>query len=168
MRTTLRTKTAMAGLALSALTLLGAGSLPVQAAERPTQDAPLSAQAEAKAVRAQVTVAADHIGAGAAIAKAISDLATDDRGEFVKEAVNKAFEHAGRRYNVVIMNLSQGYENRLTGVKLYATVKWARVYYGLWVAEAGQFTNTGDGGYINWGYRGWFERHGTTLTFRQP
>lgn len=166
MRTTMRTKTAMAAVALSALALLGTGTLPAQAAERPAQNAPLSAQAAAN--RAQVTVAMDHIGAGGGIAKAISDLAIEDRGEFVKEAVNKAFDHAGQRYNVMIMNLSQGYANRLTGVKLYATVHWGRVYYGLWVAEAGEFTNTGDGGYINWGYRGWFERHGTTVKFRHP
>lgn len=28
------------------------------------------------------------------------------------------------------------------------------------VFESGQFTNHGDGGWVDWGFRGWYERNG--------
>ena len=51
------------------------------------------------------------------------------------------------------------------GVKLYANVRYGKVNYGLWIAEGGSFSNTGDGGYINWAFRGWFDRVDNTVNF---
>ena len=100
-----------------------------------------------------------------AVASAIDDISGVDRGEFVEQAVQEAFDRDGGDYNVVMHNLSQGYEENLEGVKLYANVRYGKVNYGLWIAEGGEFTNTGDGGYINWAFRGWFDRDDNTISF---
>lgn len=102
---------------------------------------------------------------GLAVASNIDDISGVDRGEFVEQAVQEAFDHDGGDYNVVMHNLSQGYEENLEGVKLYANVRYGKVNYGLWIAEGGSFTNTGDGGYINWAFRGWFDRVDNTVNF---
>ncbi|MCY9402193.1 stress response protein YvgO, partial [Bacillus haynesii] len=34
--------------------------------------------------------------------------------------------------------------------------------------ESGQFTNQGDGGWINWAFKGWFDRNGQNVTVRKP
>jgi len=112
-----------------------------------------------------VSVHLDDGANGPAVAGAITDIEEDNRGEFVRQAVDAAHREAGGQYDVVLMNLSQGYEERLEGKRLYANVRWGAINYGLWIAESGQFTNTGDGGYINWGFKGVFDRDGNTITF---
>ncbi len=37
--------------------------------------------------------------------------------------------------------------------------------FGIWVFEDGEFTNKGDGGWINWAFRGWFDRDGGHVKF---
>ena len=68
----------------------------------------------------------------------------------------------------MIMNLSQGYSEQLQGKRLYGNIQYGSIHYGLWIAESGRFTNTGDGGYDNWGFRGWFNRDGKTVDFHRP
>ena len=68
----------------------------------------------------------------------------------------------------MVFNLSQGYHNGLRGVKFYGSANYHGVIYGIWVFESGQFTNQGDGGWINWAFKGWFDRNGQTVTFRKP
>ncbi|MBJ3792196.1 stress protein, partial [Bacillus sp. OA1] len=36
------------------------------------------------------------------------------------------------------------------------------------VFEDGEFTNKGDGGWINWAFRGWFDRDGGHVKFYRP
>ncbi|MFP3821487.1 stress protein, partial [Bacillus sp. SIMBA_008] len=36
------------------------------------------------------------------------------------------------------------------------------------VFEDGSFTNKGDGGWINWAFRGWFDRDGDHVEFHRP
>ncbi|WP_236239728.1 stress protein [Streptomyces sp. CC228A] len=162
----MRRSTTLAALALTSAAVLG-GALPAQAAERPTSAVPAPASASASAKGVSVKVSMDQLGAGNRIADAIRSIKTDDRGHFVREAVNKAFDAAGGRHNVMLMNLSQGYQERLHGKRLYANVQWGNIYYGLWIAESGRFTNQGDGGWINWGFKGWFDRDGGHVTFRR-
>ncbi|MCP9985857.1 hypothetical protein LUX01_03205 [Streptomyces sudanensis] len=109
----------------------------------------------------------DQLGRGRAIADALRGIDTGDRGAFVREAVDKAFEAAGGWHNVMLSNLSHNYEDRFQGTRLYANVKWGNVHYGLWVFESGEFTNNGDGGWINWGFRGWFDRNGSHVKFHR-
>ncbi|WP_175411256.1 stress protein [Streptomyces sp. TRM64462] len=169
----MRRSTALATLALTAAALVGGTALPAQAAERPTgaatasPAAPASALPAAQAKSVTVKVAMDQLGAGNRIADALRGIKTDDRGKFVQEAVNKAFDAAGGRHNVMLMNLSQNYQERLQGKRLYANVQWGNIYYGLWIAESGAFTNQGDGGWINWGFKGWFDRDGGHVRFHR-
>ncbi|MGJ9412883.1 hypothetical protein ACHAAC_09255 [Aeromicrobium sp. CF4.19] len=122
----------------------------------------------ASAEDAKVTIHKSDGVNGPEIASAIATIPGGGRGEFVEQAVQEAFDRDGGDYNVVMHNLSQGYEENLEGVKLYANVRYGEVNYGLWIAEGGEFTNTGDGGYINWAFRGWFDRDDNTVRFHQP
>jgi hypothetical protein len=146
-----------------------AGSLAAAAlAAGATLAAPTAAHAEAETP--SVTISKEDGVNGPAVANAISQISTEDRGAFVSEAVGKAFDADGGDYNVVMMNLSQGYDALgLEGVKLYANVSWGSIHYGLWIVEAGTFENTGDGGYINWAFQGWYDRPSDgTVVFKRP
>ncbi|MEW1901857.1 stress protein [Streptomyces sp. NPDC086147] len=175
----MRRMTSLAGVALASLALTAVAALPAQAAERSPAPAPakLSAPATVGAQAAKpgeagalgtvpiVSVHGDAPFKGA-VESALKNIDTDDRGSYVQQAVDRVFDAAGSRYNVMVFNLSQGYENGLHDVKLYANVKFGKVYYGVWIFGAGgTFKNTGDGGWINWGFKGWFHRDGGTVTF---
>lgn len=105
---------------------------------------------------------------GVEIAHAVAQIRTDDRGQFTQDAVKAAFDHDGGDYNVIIQNLAQGYDAKLDHVRFYASVRYGAVNYGLWISEKGDFTNIGDGGYINWAFHGWFDREDKTVHFHRP
>lgn len=162
--------TLSAGLAATAL----ATGLTTAATLAPTTGpvsalAPQSAQAADDPVP-QVQVFEENGVNGPAVANAIQQVITGDRGEFTQKAVKAAFDNDEGDYNVVMMNLSQGYDKSgLEGVKLYANVTWGSIHYGLWIVDAGTFKNTGDGGFINWAFRGWFDRPDDgTVSFTRP
>ncbi|MCP9944802.1 stress protein [Streptomyces somaliensis] len=171
----MRRTTTLTALALTTAVLTGAAALPAQAAERPAVPAAASSTApaapeggpEAAGKSVTVNVSMDQLGRGRAIADALRSIDTDDRGAFVQKAVDKAFEAAGGWHNVMLFNLSQNYDDRFQGTRLYANVKWGNIHYGLWVFESGEFTNKGDGGWINWGFRGWYERNGGHVKFNR-
>ncbi|MGW7490537.1 stress protein [Streptomyces sp. NPDC054786] len=81
-----------------------------------------------------------------------------NREGFVKNLMESAFYASGQHYNVMVHNLSQGYEDHLNGVKQYGSATYDGVTYGIWIFEDGEFTNKGDGGFINWAFRGVWER----------
>lgn len=162
----MRFRKALAVAPLAAMALLGAAVGPAQAETANPAD-PRSTTTTA-ADSPTVTVHLDDGANGFHVASAISAIDEDNRGEFVRRAVEEAFQASGGRYSVVMMNLSQGYEERLETKRLYANVRWGSINYGLWIAEAGEFTNTGDGGYINWAFKGWFDRDGDTVRFHRP
>ncbi|RDW19443.1 stress protein [Oceanobacillus arenosus] len=124
--------------------------------------------AEAAEVGAEVTV--DPVAIGQAIDDA--KRTADNRSGFVKGAMEKAFFEAGQQHNVMVMNLSQGYNsNQVQGVQYFDTVDYNGITYGVWVFDEGTFVNEGDGGYDNWAFRGWFERteeQGHTVNFHRP
>lgn len=124
--------------------------------------------AEAAEVSGEITV--DPVAIGQAIEDA--KKSADNRSGFVKGAMEKAFFEAGQQYNVMVMNLSQGYNsNQLQGVHFFDTVNYDGITFGVWVFEEGTFINEGDGGYDNWAFRGWFERTGDdekTVNFHRP
>ncbi|MFG2342373.1 stress protein [Streptomyces yangpuensis] len=179
----MRRNTTLATIALTALTLTGAAALPAQAAGHPapapaTVSAPASpassspAASEPDAAAAAdksvtVNVSMDQLGRGKAIADALRGIKTDNRGTFVQEAIDKAFNAAGGRHNVMLFNLSQNYNDQFQGTRVYANVQWGNIHYGLWIFESGQFTNQGDGGWINWGFVGWYERNGGHVKFNR-
>ncbi|MFB2350266.1 stress protein [Priestia megaterium] len=115
-------------------------------------------------------VAIDPVAIGQAIADAAKTA--DNRSGFVKGAMEKAFFESGQQYNVMVMNLSQGYNSdQLQGVQYFDTVDYDGITFGVWIFEEGTFINEGDGGYDNWAFRGWFERTGDdekTVNFHRP
>ncbi|RSS83683.1 stress protein [Streptomyces sp. WAC06614] len=167
----MRRKTAFASIALTALAMTGAAALPAQAAERPAAlsrtATPDAAQPAAAAKSVTVKVSMDQLGRGQAIADALRGISTDDRGGFVQQAIEKAFQAAGGRHNVMLFNLSQNYADHFQGTRVYANVQWGNIHYGLWIFESGEFTNQGDGGWINWGFTGWWERNGGYVKFNR-
>ncbi|MBZ9593655.1 MULTISPECIES: stress protein [Streptomyces] len=179
----MRRNTTLATIALTALTLTGAAALPAQAAGHPAPapaavsapaspatSSPAASEPDASAAADKsvtVNVSMDQLGRGQAIADALRGIKTDDRGTFVQEAVDKAFKAAGGWHNVMLFNLSQNYNDQFQGTRVYANVKWGNIHYGLWIFESGQFTNQGDGGWINWGFTGWYERNGGHVKFNR-
>ncbi|MFF9983701.1 stress protein [Streptomyces erythrochromogenes] len=185
----MRRNTTLATIALTALTLTGAAALPAQAAGQtapaptaavsvpaspaassPAASSPVASEPDAAAAAdksVSVNVSMDQLGRGKAIADALRGIKTDNRGTFVQEAVDKAFKAAGSRHNVMLFNLSQNYNDQFQGTRVYANVQWGNIHYGLWVFESGQFTNQGDGGWINWGFVGWYERNGGHVKFNR-
>ncbi|OLZ44598.1 hypothetical protein AVW11_34885 [Streptomyces amritsarensis] len=175
----MRRNTTLATIALTALTLTGAAALPAHAAEQPAPapaavstpaSSPAASEPDAAAAAdksVSVNVSMDQLGSGKAIADALRGIKTDNRGTFVQEAVDKAFKAAGSRHNVMLFNLSQNYHDQFQGTRVYANVQWGNIHYGLWIFESGQFTNQGDGGWINWGFVGWYERNGGHVKFNR-
>ncbi|APT48772.1 stress protein [Bacillus pumilus] len=133
------------------------------------QQTVLNKAAEGKAgttASPNVNVNFDVLGIANAIVNAVN--ANANRSGFVKSVMESTFYAAGGRYNVMVFNLSQNYEDRFNGVKTFATANLGNVVYGIWVFESGTFKNNGDGGWDNWAFRGWFDRQDKFVTFHRP
>lgn len=98
---------------------------------------------------------------------------SQNREGFVKGLAETAFyQLVDGKYNVMVFNLSQPYTEKLRGVQLVKSdAYYDNTQYGVWIFEDGEFINEGDGGYINWAFKGWFERTGDQghhVIFRKP
>lgn len=113
-----------------------------------------------------IDVGIDLLGIGQAISDAIT--AAENRDAFVKNLLNTAWYAAGEKYNVMVFNLDVDHDENLENVQLYGSSTYEGIIYGIWVFESGTFENKGDGGYINWAFRGWFERDGGFVSFHLP
>ncbi|MCH0542554.1 hypothetical protein I3F58_23950 [Streptomyces sp. MUM 203J] len=91
-----------------------------------------------------------------------------NRSGYVKSLMEGAFYEAGQRYNVMVINNSNRHTAHLRGVKYDARISGHYGTYRVLVFESGEFTNHGDGGWINWAFRGWFDRNGSHVKFRRP
>lgn len=114
---------------------------------------------------ASLNIDVDVLGIFQAILFGIS--ANQNREGFVKDLMETTFYPAKEQYNVMVFNLSQEYEARFNGVQIYGAANHGDVVYGIWVFEDDEFTNKGDGGYINWAFRCWFYRDGSHVKFRK-
>ena len=81
-----------------------------------------------------------------------------NRAGFVKQVMEVAHARAKGRYNVLVFNTSQPYRQNLKGIQTAIPVNYAGVPYVVWIFKRGTFINKGDGGYINWAFRGRFRR----------
>ncbi len=82
--------------------------------------------------------------------------------------MNQAFYNWGKKqYNVMVFNLSQDHEQRFKNVKYYTSANYHGITYGIWLFDEGTFKNKGDGGWINWAFRGRFDRDGGYVKFRK-
>ncbi|MEK4313147.1 stress protein [Bacillus sp. FSL P4-0334] len=148
-----------AALSLTPLSFVSAKETPV-----PQNMAQQSSDASAKDVGLNIDV--DLLGIGNSIADAIKSA--QNRDGFVKNLMESSFYASGQKYNVMVFNLSQEYEDHFNGVQFYGSAVYDGITYGIWVFEDGSFTNKGDGGWINWAFRGWFDREGDHVEFHRP
>jgi hypothetical protein len=95
---------------------------------------------------------------GVEIQKAV--VQAKNRHGFVRQVMEVAAAPVQGKYNVLVFNTSQPYENRLGGVQRAIPVNYAGVPYVVWIFKNGTFVNKGDGGYINWAFKGNFKRSG--------
>lgn len=65
-------------------------------------------------------------------------------------------------------NLQLDSNSRLKNVQLYKEVLINGIPYAVWVFKSGTFVNKGDGGYINWAFRGRFRRVGASKVIFSP
>ncbi|MGO0709869.1 MULTISPECIES: hypothetical protein [Bacillus] len=148
-----------AALSLTPLSFVSAKETPV-----PQNMAQQSSDVSAKDVGLNIDV--DLLGIGNSIADAIKSA--QNRDGFVKNLMESSFYASGQKYNVMVFNLSQEYEDHFNGVQFYGSAVYDGITYGIWVFEDGSFTNKGDGGWINWAFRGWFDRDGNHVEFHRP
>ncbi|MEH6891242.1 hypothetical protein V7024_16350 [Bacillus sp. JJ864] len=118
------------------------------------------------AASANLNVNVDVLGIADRIRDAVN--ANANRSGFVKNVMESTFYSAGQRYNVMVFNLNQGYVEQFRGVKFYGSTNYNGTIYGIWVFEDGEFTNEGDGGWINWAFKGWFDRNDKHVKFYRP
>lgn len=148
-----------AALSLTPLSFVSAKETPV-----PQNMAQQTSDVSAKDVGLNIDV--DLLGIGNSIADAIKS--SQNRDGFVKNLMESSFYASGQKYNVMVFNLSQEYEDHFNGVQFYGSAVYDGITYGIWVFEDGSFTNKGDGGWINWAFRGWFDRDGDHVEFHRP
>ncbi len=103
-------------------------------------------------------IASDAFG----IATEIRSIArkSQNRAGFVRQVMETAYGKARGRYNVLVFNESQLKTERLRGVKARIPVTYDGVPYIVYIFDRGTFVNRGDGGYINWAFKGKFKRQG--------
>lgn len=109
-------------------------------------------------------VGVDVLGIAGAIASSVN--ASQNREGLVKGLMKEAYFKAGQKYNVMVFNLNQNYDENFNGVKFFAKTNYNGITYGIWAFESGDFTNQGDGGWINWAFKGQFDRNGSHVKFR--
>lgn len=81
-----------------------------------------------------------------------------------------AFYKCEQKYNVIVFNLNENHEQKLTNIKFYGTAKYADgTRFGIWVFESGLFRNKGARGWQNWAMVGSFRKDssGNVITFRK-
>lgn len=153
---------AVLGVATACGALLPAGT----AAAAPAAPAAVTAQAAIG-----IDVAKSVVDVTNRLYNIVSDAIAHDqnRGGYVKSLMEGAFYDAGQRYNVMVVKSDHPYSFSLVNIVYDARVSsGAYPDFRVLVFDSGQFTNHGDGSYINWAYRGWFTRSGMTVTFRKP
>lgn len=129
---------------------------------------------------ANLNIDLDVLEIGKTIAGAIG--MAENREAFVKDLRNKAYFAANspqakkksdemgfgsKGYNVMVFNLAVDHSDRLRGVRFYGSAKYGDLIYGIWVFRSGTFENKGDGGFINWAFRGKFDRDEGKVEFRR-
>jgi hypothetical protein len=92
-----------------------------------------------------------------------------NREGWLQALQNAAWYQFDQGKNVMVIKADQ-YEGDLQGVQLDAVYKYSGLPdMRVIVFDSGTVTNTGDGGYINWAFQGWWDRPSdNTVVFHQP
>ncbi|MEV0782672.1 hypothetical protein AB0I52_06735 [Streptomyces sp. NPDC050423] len=159
----------------AALTVIGAvtaaGLLLPATAQAATNPAPaqagaVSQQAEMMAGGYRTEIFVDAMGRiGECIGNVLSDLILEkQRPEFVQRQVNETLK-AYPGYSVMVINDKLDYSLELYGLVANARVTQGSATYRVLAFKSGTIVNRGDGGWLNWGFGGWYTRSGNTVTF---
>ncbi|MFD6358924.1 RICIN domain-containing protein [Streptomyces roseolus] len=116
--------------------------------------------------------------------KESSQAKTLDRENFVKELLQMLTDYTGGNYNIMIFDIKgknafgdpwfyNHYTENLRDVAFQGDVEYSSPNsredqtFRIWIfSGGGSFTNHGDGGWINWGFYGLWDRSGSTVDFR--
>lgn len=101
----------------------------------------------------------------------LKTLVRNKRENFLRDTVNRAFSRYGGRCNVLMYNALSGRvpHAEFHGIRTRYVVYYGsfhRIPYRVVVFRSGTFIRQGDGGFINWRFRGSFRRSGSrSVTF---
>ncbi|MDS0527687.1 hypothetical protein NNC19_18515 [Clostridium sp. SHJSY1] len=115
----------------------------------------------------------DVLGIANKIASAVGkNNYNGQRAAFCKNLMETTFYAAGGRYNVVVFDLSQNYNYKISGVKMYAGYQFDGTTYGVWVFDKNQpkgsyFRNDGRRGWDHWACRGWQKQEGNVMWYNK-
>ncbi|GAA2841267.1 stress protein [Crossiella cryophila] len=155
--------------ALLGAAAIGGALLPVataQAAPAPQESAVAAAQAAGFSIDVTKSVVDITNRLYDIISNSIAH--NQNRSGFVNGIMEGSFYDAGQRYNVMVTKQNHPYTANLHNIVYDAIVHSGYPDFRVIVFESGTFTNRGDGGHINWAFRGWFTRDGMTVNFRKP
>ncbi|MER7623010.1 RICIN domain-containing protein [Streptomyces sp. NPDC126503] len=150
---------------------------------------PAHADGAADNCNAADTVAPGSFGTGTLTwcilaAKESGELKKVARENFVKGLLEMLTNHTGGHYNIMIFDIKgknafgdpwfvNHYTQNLRDVAFQGDVEYhdetsrEDQTYRIWIfSGGGSFTNHGDGGWINWGFYGLWDRNGSTIDFR--
>jgi hypothetical protein len=147
-----------------------------------TQDAAKDALKAAGYVADQVdNFFKDPFGIGSQISSFLSSVfgsighSDDERARWTQGIRDKLFDTAnarndGHHYNVMVCRKPSSDASGLRGIIYDGNASFYGTEFKVYAFTNGTFTNKGDGGYINWAFKGWYDRSngGKTVIFRQP
>merc|ERR1711934_1319992 len=90
----------------------------------------------------------------------------DERGNGTRRAAATAWRKYGGKYNVMCILAGNSYNiDQLKGRQATEAIYIGGYKYMIYVFHSGLFVNYGDGGYVNWAFRGKFTRTGGSVHF---
>jgi len=126
-------------------------------------------QAQTRAVDVGVNLNIDVNALIRDIANTVNSLVNGnaDREAFVKTLLETVISSTRGQHNVMIFNMRQGFDfNPDRSRSWFTSQSYQGILFGIWVfAGPVRFVNQGDGGWINWGFYGSFNRNGGTVDF---
>lgn len=133
------------------------------------------ANVTAGAVTAKGSGSVDIISGTAGIAQQILSIAQkqadidNNRDGVVRGLMEAGWFETGEKRNILVIKADHPYTADLKGIVSDAVYHYSGYPDFRVVAfDSGTVTNKGDGGWLNWAFRGWFDRDGMTVHFHKP
>ena len=89
------------------------------------------------------------------------------RERFTKELCQTYNNKHNRKMNIMVFNVEQSFDDRFHNVREEVNTEICGIPYRVWAFESGEFTNKGDGGFINWCFIGKLDRDGGHVKFHK-
>ncbi len=147
----------------AAVGALGLGGIAVAApAQAAVPAEPVGSQiSQQESVSGDVSLSFDPVAVANAIKDAVNDQS--DRGGAVRAALDVA--SAQSKVNVAIANKDQDTTSQGEVWAEHLDIKGGN-YVVYFYDREGSITNNGDGGWINWGFKGVYDRNDNVVTFK--